>query len=185
MELVLTKGLADYAEGIQKLAMDLKKEAEQGIKDGLIYTLGKQEDDEMKVYEYIKNEGYVINYKDFQGFIGDARAIINENEAFFMNIVQETFSEELSEDDLEQVAGGGWFKNNWKKVLMGIGALMVVAAIGILTCGVGLAAITGAAAAVGQAVGVLATITTASTLIATGLIVGAAGTTAIIVGASK
>lgn len=80
---------------------------------------------------------------------------------------------ELTMDELENVAGGGvfdaigdFFKNNWKKILIGAAIVVGVAALGAVTFGVGMAGMgalmavveggmaVGAAAAAGGTVGV-------------------------------
>ena len=74
-------------------------------------------------------------------------------------------SENSTEDELENVAGGGvfdaigdFFKNNWKKILIGAAIVVGVAALGALTFGVGMAGMGALMAVVegGMAVGAAA-----------------------------
>jgi len=130
-----------YSEGMLKLLEDMAKEVENKQKDGIAHKLAGHTGELVDVFNFLKNEGYDIKYNKFETFYKDAREIINADEEFFMNALNESMSEELNEDDLEQVAGGGWFKNNWKKLLMGIGIAIAVVGLCIITGGLGGAAI--------------------------------------------
>lgn len=155
-----------------------------GIRDGLASRLGGVENDEAKLYAFIKNEGYPISYKEFTSFLVDAKEMVQQNEAFIQGAAAdqtaESSTEELSDQDLEQVAGGGlaW----WAWLLIACAALIVVAAclvcpvlIGVV--GAGLGATVGAALGAGVAIGTIATAALASTsvAIATGAAVAVAG----------
>ena len=137
----------DYPEGIQKLFLDIKEEVESGLKDGIGMRLASQKGEASEVYGFLKDQGYDITYKDFNIFYEDSLKIIEDNETALERMMEEQSTQELSDNDLEQVAGGsGWWKKNWKKVAIGAGAVLVVAAVTVMTCGVAGVAAAGAAA---------------------------------------
>ena len=144
--LYFTSDPIKYSENVKKLIHDINDEVIKGIKDGFAYKLASVENDEAKLYAFLKNEGYDITYKEFTGFINDCKDTIKLNEQFIHEATSEHSSVELSDSDLEQVAGG---MNWWQWLLVGIGAALVTAAI-ILTAGLATPLI--AAAATGVAV---------------------------------
>ncbi len=128
--LYISKNAENYSVGLKKLITDISEEMNKGIKDGLAYKLASVENEEVKLYSFIKNEGYDISYKEFTGFISDAKDIITANADFIDSALaeklSEQISEELSDSDLEQVAGGKmkW----WQWLLIGIAAVALVVA---------------------------------------------------------
>lgn len=140
MALQTNKSINDYGAGIKKLLLDIKKEIEDGTKDGIGMQLASQKGDEASVYNFLKNQGYEITYKDFLIFNKDSKKIVEENEKALRSMLEEQKSEELSDSDLEQVAGGlEW----WQWLLVGIGSLIVLAAITIVTLGAATVALGG------------------------------------------
>lgn len=128
------KSINEYGLGIRKLLLDIKEEIENGTKDGIGMQLASQSGDETSVYNFIKNQGYDVTYKDFLIFHKDSKKIVEDNGETIKSLIEEQKSEELSDSDLEQVAGG---LNWWQWILVGIGAALVIAAVTILTCGIG------------------------------------------------
>lgn len=128
--LYISENAKNYSAGLKKLIQDISEEMTNGIKDGLAYKLARVENEEAKLYSFIKNEGYGISYKEFTGFLSDAKEIITANADFIEGALADTkmeqSSEELSDSDLEQVAGGGmkW----WQWLLVGIAAVAIVVA---------------------------------------------------------
>jgi lactobin A/cerein 7B family class IIb bacteriocin len=182
--LFISRNAVNYSTGLVKLINDISNEMTTGIRDGLASRLGGVENDEAKLYAFIKNEGYPISYKEFTSFLVDAKEMVQQNEAFIRGAAAdqtaESRSEELSDQDLEQVAGGGlpW----WAWLLIAAAALLVVAAclvcpvlIGVVGAGLG-AAVAGGLGA-GLTIGVVAGAALASTsvVIATGAAVAVAG----------
>jgi hypothetical protein len=176
----------DYGKGIKKLLLDISEEIKNNIKDGIGMQIASQNGDEASVYNFIKKQGYEVNYKDFLAFHKDGMKMVNENEEAIKMMLEEQKTEELSDSDLEQVAGGmGWL--GW--LLIGIGAALVIAAVTIITCGVGTAVMAsiGASVAAGGAglaatAAVGATFAAASTAGYVAAVVGAVGIGGIMAG---
>lgn len=126
----ISKNAEHYSKGIIQMITDIAEEMMTGVKDGLAYKLANVENEEAKLHAFIKNEGYDITYKEFSDFIVDAKEIISLNsdliESTLAEQIAEHSSEELSDDDLEQVSGGKlkW----WQWLLVGVAAVAVVVA---------------------------------------------------------
>ncbi len=162
----------NYSDNLKKLLRDIYDEVDKGIQDGLAYKLAGVEDDESKVYSFLKNEGYDITYKEFSDFVNDCNDTIKVNGQLFQDVTNEQMTSELSDSDLEQVAGG---MKLWQKLLIGVGAALLVGAI-ILTAGLATPAVVA-----GTAGGALATMSTSACF---GLAVTAATGTATATAAS-
>ena len=120
----------------KRLFTDLGEEMNKGIKDGMAYRLANTENDETKIFAFIKNEGYDIPYKEFAEFTEVCKGVVVDNEDFLKNAMQEQMSEELSDSDLEQVAGGKKLPK-WAIALIAIGIAIVIAAAVVFTFGAG------------------------------------------------
>ena len=179
LALKTSKSINDYGEGIKKLLLDIAEDMKNDIKDGVGIKLAAQNGDEASVYSFLKNQGYEINYKDFLLFQEDSKKIVNDNEEAIKGMIAEQKSEELSDSDLEQVAGG---MNWWQWLLVGIGAALVIAAITIVTCGIGTAVATIATTAGITSGAVGAAVATANVVAGVGAVVGAVGVGAIVAG---
>lgn len=179
----------NYSTNLKKLIDTIAEEMSKGIKDGLAFRFSSVENDETKLYAFVKNEGYDITYKEFSGFIADAKEVVLANKDFLESIIgeqmSEQMSEELSDNELEQVAGGtAW----WQWLLAAVCAVAVIAAV-IVTCGalaplIPLAAtgVLGAGVAVGTFVGTaggLVMAGAASTLVVAG-VTAAVGVTGVV-----
>ncbi len=180
LTLKTNKTIDDYSEGIGKLLFDIADEIKNEVKDGIGIKLASQSGDEASVYNFLKNEGYDITYKDFLSFNQDSKKIVEENEDAIKNMLLEQKSEELNDNDLEQVAGGKmkW----WQWALIGVGAALVIAAATIVTCGMGTAATTIATTYAIGAAEVATTLAGANVAGFIGAAVGTAGTGAIATG---
>jgi hypothetical protein len=175
-----SNNVRSYSKNLKTLIEDISEEMNKGIKDGFAFKLANVENDDAKMYSFLKNEGYDINYKEFTGFISDCRETIDANEQLIRKVTSEQNSEELSDSDLEQVAGGtSW----WKLMLIGIGAVLLLAAV-VLSAGLATPLL--AAAAIGASSAALTSAVIAGSgavLIGCG-VAAAVGTAAIITGAA-
>lgn len=134
----VSNNVKSYSETLRKLIGDISDELNKGIKDGFAFKLANVENEETETYNFIKNQGYDIKYKEFTEFVSDCKGMIEANEKILDDVSKEQITEELSDNDLEQVSGGkGWWKKNWSKVAMGVGAALVVGAVLVATGGLG------------------------------------------------
>lgn len=128
------KNFENYSKDLLKLIVDISEEMNKGIQDGLTFKLGRVENDEVKLHNFVRNEGYDITYKEFTDFIVDAKDLITKNSDFIDSAlaekIEELSSEELSDDDLEQVSGGKMKWWNW--LLIGVAAVAVAVACVVL-----------------------------------------------------
>ena len=158
---VIKEGFHEYSEGIQNFVLDIFNECENKITDGIMVELSKKED-ESSAFNFLKSQGYNISYAEFEQYYEDTKNIISDNEELLRRLMEEESTSELSDDDLEGVAGG----INWKAVGIGVGVGLVVgvlvaatllcpvaapatgpAIVGITTAGWGIGAVAGGAAA--------------------------------------
>ncbi len=158
---VIKEGLSGYGEEIQRFILDVFSECENSIRDGLMVELSKKED-ESSAFNFLKSQGYEISYAEFEQYYEESKKIMNENEALLNRMMEEDSTSELSDDELENVAGG----INWKAVGIGVGVGLIVgtlvavtiicpvaapatgpAVFGITTAGWGASAVVGATAA--------------------------------------
>lgn len=156
----INKDMNSYSNDIKRLIIDISREIEKDVKDGIAGILSSSKKNEVELYEFIKDQGYAITYKDYQEFYEDCKEMIeiNLDEVEKMIKNEEASTEELSDDQLEIVSGGG-LKSFWKKhkkeILIGgaiVAALAITAVIVVATCGVGAAAVGTAAVTVGSEV---------------------------------
>lgn len=164
----IKKGLYEYGEEIQRFVLDMVNECENNIRDGLMVELSKQVD-ESSAFNFLKGQGYNVSYDEFERYYEDAQKYMNDNEDLLNRLMEEETTMELSDDDLENVAGGRW---TWKKTVAAVGIGLVVgglvavtvfcppvaaatgpAIFGITTAGWGASAVAGAAVAGSAAVG--------------------------------
>ena len=158
--ITLNKGMNHYSNEIKRLIRDLMVEIEGDVKDGIAHMLSTSQNDEVGTYNFLKTEGYDINYKDYQEFHEDCMDIIETNldEIERMVRAEENSNVELSDEQLETVAGGGlksFWKKHKKKIIVGaviVVAVAAVATITVATCGVGTAAAGAGAATVASEV---------------------------------
>jgi hypothetical protein len=162
---VIKESFHEYGEGIQSFVLDILNECENKITDGIMAELSKKED-ESSAFNFLKSQGYNISYTEFERYYEDSKSVINDNEDLLRRLMEEESTSELSDEDLEGVAGG----INWRAVGIGVGvglavaALIVVTAacpvaapatgpaiVGITTAGWGIGAVAGAGAAAGAA----------------------------------
>jgi len=68
-----SNNVRNYSKNIKKLIDDISEELSKGVKDGLASRISSVENDEAKLYSFVKNEGYAISYKEFSGFIADCK----------------------------------------------------------------------------------------------------------------
>lgn len=141
-----------YSKGIFQLVNDLNEEVKTENKSGIISEISKMNSSEEEIYSFLKNEGYDISYKDYKLFYNDSLKAFGESENEISKVMRETYETELSENDLESVAGG---KLSFKKLGLSIGAALVIGGIVVATGGVAAVAIVVAAGATG-ATGVVA-----------------------------
>lgn len=146
-ELNLKRGMEDYGDGIKKLLTDIKYEIENNIRDGIGIKLASENESEVKTYNFLKNQGYDMSYKEFYEFYKESQVIVENNYDLIEKALEEQESSELNDDELEVVAGGkGWFKKNWKKVAVGAGIALLLGAAIVVTGGLAGVAAAGAAA---------------------------------------
>lgn len=143
--MTMVRPVEDYAQGIQKLFGDIYDEISRDIKDGVMHNLLTIED-ETQSYNFLKNQGYDISYKDFLEFVEDCRTNLFENADMIGRFIVENEQsvQELDDEDLERVAGGGlgnWIKSHKKEIIIGaaivagVVAVAATTALVISTCG--------------------------------------------------
>ncbi len=161
----------NYSVGLKKMIMDLSEEMTNGIKDGLAYKLARVENDEAKLYSFVKTEGYDLTFKEFSGFISDAKDMITANEEFINDILSEKIaefeSEELDDNDLEQVVGGNL---KWWQILLICFAVVAL----VVACIIAAPLVAGVGAAVGTVVAAGGTIAAGGVFACSAVVAGSA-----------
>lgn len=147
--LVIEKKIDQYSEPIQRFMMDVAKECDDRITDGLLVEISKLRDGS-SAYNYLISQGYDMAYDEFTAFYQDTKKIMTENESILERIVEENKASELSDEDLEAVAGGriglGTIAN---ASIVGAGAVLMVGSLALVTTVVtGSAALTAASAVI-------------------------------------
>lgn len=166
------KTVEDYSKEMQIFLTDLKKDFEESVKDGILYKLSKMDGEPERIYNFLKNEGYKMTYKDFTTFYDDSLELIGKNGNAINNMMKETYETELTEDDLTDVVGGKL--KLWQKVAMGAGVGLAVVGLAVMTGGVSLLV----TAAVGGEILVTATATAGAGVAVATIAGGAAGVVA-------
>lgn len=168
----------DFSSNVQILLKDILAEYEEKKTDGILSKLMGNDGSKEELYNFIKNEGYELNYKEFTKFYEASDAIVEKNKEYLVEAcykVNEKYSDELSENDLENVVGG---KLSWGKIAIAAGLGLAVGGLVIATGGLAAVAIVG--------VGVGSTVlsgSVAGVMIVGGVAAVGAGGTAATVGA--
>lgn len=104
--MLVNKDTNDYSDGVKKLITDIKKEMDEQIKDGIAMKLTGLRADKRGIYNFLKDEGYKMNYVEFSDFYEDGKKIVKENQIVLEKTFLEQSYTELSMDELEEVSGG-------------------------------------------------------------------------------
>jgi hypothetical protein len=97
--------MIQYSEDTQRLINNLAEEYDNEIKNGLLATLSKQED-QNDAFNLLKNHGYDIPYDEFKSFYQNIENVIEDYVKILDSMTVEGDVSELSETDLEGVTGG-------------------------------------------------------------------------------
>lgn len=114
--------IQDFSKEVQTLWSDLQAQIKEGKTDGLLEGFSGMDNSEEKLYDFLKESGYDLSVGEFKEFLGFCKAYIEENKETYAKLFTESESCELSEEELESVAGG-----------INLGKLAKSGAIGALT----------------------------------------------------
>ncbi len=105
---IAEKNGKQYSQNIQKLQKDIYDELTKNVSDGMVSKL-MLIDDTDAVYDFLKNQGYEFKYQEFVQYLEESNMYVHENITEierYANTGESAYGE-LSDDDLEQVSGGG------------------------------------------------------------------------------
>jgi len=127
---VVDKSFDDYSGELQRFILDVAKEYASETSEGLLTELARQED-ENSAFNLLKSQGYDIAYDEFMSYYVDVKKIITDNENFLGSMMKEDSATELSEIELENVAGGRSFLNRATMAIIGsaIGGEIIVGSL--------------------------------------------------------